>query len=127
MSVNPKSYILLPIDRISPIRYFVTMKDSTEKSQRDWDSICSRCGRCCYEKIDFEGNIYYTDQACEFLNLATKTCRVYAERDSKRPGCIRLTQESIQKGFLPADCPYVADIENYPAPSMQDDCDTEDF
>jgi len=103
------------------------MENSIEKKTEDWDSICGKCGRCCHEKIDFEGIIYYTDQPCEFLDLATKSCRVYAERDSRRPGCIRLTPESVKKGFLPADCPYVVDLENYPAPSMPDDCDTEDF
>jgi len=102
------------------------MNDAKEKSIRDWDSICRRCGQCCYEKIDFEGNIYYTELPCEFLDLATKTCRVYAERDVKRPGCVRLTSETVKKGFLPADCPYVADVENYPAPCMTDDCDTEE-
>ena len=104
----------------------VDTKKTGADSRKDWDSICCRCGRCCYEKIDFEGKIYYTDLPCEFLNTETKMCRVYAERDSKRPGCIRLTQEAVKQGFLPADCPYVADIENYPAPSMSDKGDLEE-
>jgi uncharacterized cysteine cluster protein YcgN (CxxCxxCC family) len=103
------------------------MKDATENSSKDWDSICSKCGRCCYEKIDFEGKIYYTELPCEFLDLATKTCRVYAERDVKRPGCVRLTKESVKKGFLPADCPYVAGVENYTAPTLSDDGEFEDL
>lgn len=103
------------------------MKDASEISPKDWDSVCSRCGRCCYEKIDFEGKIYYTELPCEFLDPGTKTCLVYAERDSKRPGCVRLTRDSIQKGFLPGDCPYVADIENYPAPILSDDEEFEDL
>lgn len=97
----------------------------TQKNQKDWDAICRKCARCCYEKIDFEGRIYYTEIPCEFLDLETNLCRVYTERDRKRHGCVRLTRETIKKGFLPADCPYVADIENYPAPSMPDDDDVE--
>ena len=102
------------------------MEDATEKNQKEWDSICCKCGRCCYEKIDFEGNIYYTELPCEFLDLATNTCRVYSEREVKRPGCVRLTRETVKKGFLPADCPYVTDIENYPAPCMSDDYESDE-
>jgi uncharacterized cysteine cluster protein YcgN (CxxCxxCC family) len=94
-------------------------KSNTEK----WESVCSRCGQCCYEKIDFENRIYYTALPCEYLDLKTKHCRIYNERDKKRPGCVRLTPENIRQGFLPADCAYVADIENYPAPVTPEDED----
>ncbi len=92
-----------------------------DKIRVEWDRRCHRCGRCCYEKIDFEGRIYYTDIPCEHLDLKTNLCRVYPERDKVRPGCIRLTPDSVAKGFLPADCPYVADLDDYPAPSMTDE------
>jgi uncharacterized cysteine cluster protein YcgN (CxxCxxCC family) len=87
----------------------------------DWEALCRRCGRCCYEKVDFEGRIYYTELPCEFLDLETRCCRVYAERDVQRAGCVRLDEELVGKGFLPADCPYVADIDSYVAPIMSDD------
>jgi len=99
------------------------MSEATEKSPRDWESVCCRCGRCCYEKIDFEGRIYYTEIPCQFLDRRTNLCRVYADRDVKRPGCVRLTDDHIAKGFLPADCPYVSDIAGYPAPVMPEDHD----
>ncbi len=102
------------------------MENSVEKKLRNWESLCCRCARCCYEKIDFDGQIFYTEMPCEFLDLKTRLCRVYAERDIKRPGCVRLTREIVGKGFLPADCPYVADIENYSASSMTDDHDAEE-
>ena len=101
------------------------MKKTNAKNHEGWESVCGKCGRCCYEKIDFEGRIYYTDQPCEFLDLETRLCRVYAERDSQRPGCIRLTEKSVKKGFLPADCPYVAEIESYPAPILSGEDDAE--
>jgi len=91
------------------------------KGSKDWESVCRRCGRCCYEKIDFEGRIYYTDLPCEFLDTRRNLCRVYAERDTRRPGCVRLTAANVAKGFLPADCPYVDGLEGYPAPFMADD------
>lgn len=103
------------------------MESSAEKKAADWESLCARCGRCCYEKIDFEGSIYYTADPCQFLDPVAKLCRVYAERDRRRPGCVRLSAENIGRGFLPADCPYVADIVDYPAPVLADPDDGGDF
>lgn len=97
------------------------MKNDVEAGDLTWEALCRRCGGCCYEKIDFQGVIYYTDVPCEFLDLQTNHCRVYAERVEKRPGCVRLTREHLPRGFLPAHCPYVAGIENYPAPVMPED------
>ncbi len=102
------------------------MSEDIQNDSEKWESICCRCGRCCYEKVDFEGRIYYTELPCEFLDTETNLCRVYTERDVKRPGCVRLTDEILPKGIMPADCPYVSDIENYPAPTLLDDGDPEE-
>ena len=102
------------------------MSEDIQNDSEKWESICCRCGRCCYEKVDFEGRIYYTELPCEFLDPETNLCRVYSERDVKRPGCVRLTDEILPKGIMPADCPYVSDIENYPAPTLLDDGDPEE-
>jgi uncharacterized cysteine cluster protein YcgN (CxxCxxCC family) len=96
------------------------MNKPNETSSEEWETRCCRCGRCCYEKIAFEGHIYYTDIPCEFLDKRTNLCRVYEERDTRRPGCARLASDNIGKGFLPGDCPYVADIDDYPAPILAD-------
>lgn len=77
---------------------------------RDWEKICQRCGRCCYEKIEFEGEIYYTDEPCQYLDLKTHLCRVYPQRCMVRPGCVALTPELVRQGLLPADCPYIAHV-----------------
>ena len=81
-----------------------------------WEAICRRCGRCCYEKFELGGVIYYTDVPCERLDLATRLCTVYPERERRRPGCVRLDPELVGRGYLPADCPYVANRPDYPAP-----------
>jgi uncharacterized cysteine cluster protein YcgN (CxxCxxCC family) len=96
------------------------MRKSNDQKTREWESLCRKCGRCCYEKIDFEGTIYYTDIPCEYLDKKTNLCRVYAVRDRKRPGCVRLDRVTVAKGFLPAGCPYVTGIIDYPAPVMPD-------
>ena len=99
------------------------MSQTSKPHPGKWETVCSRCGRCCYEKIEFEGRIYYTGLPCEHLDPETKLCRVYDQRDEKRPGCVRLTPENVDKGFLPADCDYVAGIKGYPAPIMPEDED----
>jgi len=103
------------------------MVKSTDEYTPDWEDLCCKCGRCCFEKIDFEGAIYYTGIPCQYLDTKTNLCRVYAKRDSRRPGCVRLTRENVPKGFLPADCPYVRGLNNYPAPIMPVDCDRDDL
>lgn len=85
----------------------------------EWEARCRRCGRCCYEKTEDDNGIYYTDVPCEKLDLATLECTVYASRETARPGCRALTPELVQRGLLPADCPYVAEVEGYVAPLPQ--------
>jgi uncharacterized cysteine cluster protein YcgN (CxxCxxCC family) len=92
------------------------MSDLSDKDFTIWESICQKCGRCCYEKVDFEGHIYYTELPCEYLDQNTKLCRVYEERETARPGCVKLTAEKVTGGFLPADCPYVKDLKVYVPP-----------
>lgn len=98
------------------------MRDENEKlhdsNESQWDAICECCARCCYEKIDFNGKIFYTAVPCEQLDPVTRLCRVYPQRDQVQPDCQRLTPETIGAGFLPADCPYVRDLPDYPAPVL---------
>ncbi|MGE4543949.1 MAG: hypothetical protein AB7D06_07555 [Pedobacter sp.] len=74
---------------------------------QDWEKICRRCGQCCYEKVEFEGEIYYTDDPCEYLDLETRLCRVYPDRCAVRKGCVALTPKLVLQGLLPDECPYV--------------------
>lgn len=85
----------------------------------DWESRCRRCGRCCYEKIEDDDGIYYTEVPCEKLDPDSLECTVYATRETSRPGCRALTPELVARGLLPVDCPYVDKLENYVAPLQQ--------
>ena len=86
-----------------------------------WEQRCRRCGRCCYEKIEYQDRIYYTDQPCDKLDLKTSLCSVYEDRHVAKPQCMALTSETLDRGILPADCPYVADIPAYRAPQLWED------
>lgn len=103
------------------------MFKTVEQKSEDWEARCCRCGRCCHEKIDFEGRIYYTDIPCQFLDQSTKLCRIYPERNIRHPGCAQLTDKNVGQGFLPADCSYVANVKDYPAPVLPDQGEPDSF
>jgi len=87
-----------------------------QQAHTQWENICRRCGRCCYEKIEYLGKIYLTNTPCEYLDLATNECTVYLQRCQKKQGCVALNEKIIAMGVLPGSCAYVQKIENYPAP-----------
>lgn len=103
-----------------------TYQDRDATGER-WEKTCRRCGRCCFEKIEYRGRIYYTRTPCEYLDLQTLECRVYPVRSRHRPDCLPLTPEVVAKGYLPADCPYVAEQEDYQAPVSADDADRDEY
>ncbi len=96
-------------------------KLENDPGSAEWEAICQRCARCCYEKIDYNGRIIYTDMPCQYLDVATKQCRIYRQRDSLHPECARLTPELVAAGVLPADCPYVEGVDGYNAPKLTED------
>lgn len=81
-----------------------------------WESVCKRCGRCCYEKIEYQGGYYLTDIPCNFLDTKTNECRVYSQRCELRQGCAALTPQIVAMGVLPKECAYVQSIKDYKAP-----------
>jgi uncharacterized cysteine cluster protein YcgN (CxxCxxCC family) len=94
----------------------------------EWERLCAQCGRCCYEKVDDGQGIYYLPEPCDKLDLTTRLCTVYGRRHLVRPDCLPITHRTIAAGILPADCPYVRAIEQYPAPVLdgQGDADNQD-
>ena len=83
-------------------------EDQPEQEQTDWESLCHRCGLCCFEKgIDGKGNIIETAVPCRHLDIHTRLCRVYAERQAIEFDCIKLTPENVGNlSWLPASCAY---------------------
>ena len=74
----------------------------------DWDSLCKRCGLCCFEKIEDErGNIFYTQTPCRYLDVVSRQCVIYERRFFINPTCIKLTRElALTLRWLPSDCGY---------------------
>ena len=75
---------------------------------QSWDTICRKCGRCCYEKLeDGRGKIIYTQNACQYLNLETHQCTIFEQRFERNPLCVQLTPELVSElHWLPVDCAY---------------------
>ncbi len=93
----------------------LTNEKPVNQDHATWEAICKRCGRCCFEKIEYRNKIYLTDIPCEYLDLSTNECTVYAQRSQKKDGCVAINQEIISLGVLPSGCAYVQN-ENYIAP-----------
>lgn len=79
---------------------------------KDWESICRRCGKCCYEKVDLgAGEIIYTEEPCIHLDTTTNLCKVYENRQIEEPDCIELTENLVRSlNWLPPDCAYVEHV-----------------
>lgn len=78
----------------------------------DREALCRRCGRCCYEKILLQDHVFTTGTPCAHLDVATRLCRVYADRHRVNPRCLTVEQ-GVEWGVFPADCPYVAGLKGY--------------
>ena len=75
----------------------------------EWESLCDGCALCCLYKLQDEdsGEIYYTDVVCRFLHLKRCRCKVYRERASLMPTCLKLTPDLVNTlAWLPPTCAY---------------------
>lgn len=75
----------------------------------EWESLCRRCGECCFEKWILEdGRIVPTRVACRYLDTTERTCKVYGSRFDVGEGCVQLTPDNLaQLTWLPAVCGYL--------------------
>ena len=78
-------------------------------SEEEWESMCTRCGLCCYEKEEgVDGEVITTDRACQFLT-AENACSVYDERFIHCSECGAVTPQRLltEPELLPFECPYL--------------------
>ncbi|MFP1748655.1 YcgN family cysteine cluster protein [Lonsdalea quercina] len=84
-------------------------KTLAEMSDEEWEALCDGCGRCCLNKLidaDTE-ELYFTNVACNQLNIKSCQCRNYARRFEYEPDCIKLTRENLLSfEWLPETCAY---------------------
>jgi uncharacterized cysteine cluster protein YcgN (CxxCxxCC family) len=62
--------------------------------------------------------IYFTNVACQQLNIKSCQCRNYSRRFEYEPDCIKLTRENLtQFEWLPPTCAYRLVGEGKPLPA----------
>jgi uncharacterized cysteine cluster protein YcgN (CxxCxxCC family) len=77
----------------------------------EWESLCDGCAKCCLQKIvdeeDDAQEVFYTELACDLLDLGTCRCGDYAHRQARVPTCVWLKPEDLDEfHWLPATCAY---------------------
>ncbi len=80
------------------------------KYRKDWDSLCNRCGKCCYIRfVDKDKNVIVDyNFPCEYLDIQSKTCSVYDGRFKKCEYCGKVNLfRALFNPSLPGDCGYV--------------------
>ncbi len=94
-------------------------KELSQMTHDEWESLCDGCGRCCLHKLQDEedGTIYYTDAACDLLDLNSCRCSDYPNRQEKMADCIQLSVDHTEHfNWLPASCAYRLLAEGEPLP-----------
>jgi uncharacterized cysteine cluster protein YcgN (CxxCxxCC family) len=73
-----------------------------------WESMCARCGLCCFEKIEDErGNIFFTRTPCRYLDIVSRECKIYERRFAVNPECVKLTPALVSElRWLHDGCAY---------------------
>lgn len=102
-------------------RPFWERKPLSLLNQAEWESLCDGCARCCLVKLEDidTGDIYFTQVACQFLDLDSCRCSVYAERTQRAPDCLRLHKLNLPalRTSLPPTCAYRRLLEGKQLPS----------
>jgi len=84
-------------------------KTLEEMTEEEWESLCDRCGKCCLNKIHYEGNkhVIYTNVACKLFDPKKCSCSDYANRKAQVKDCIKLTPAKVRTNAdLPSTCAY---------------------
>ena len=91
-------------------RPFWKRKSLSEMSEREWESLCDGCGKCCLVKLedaDDSSKTYFTDVGCKLLDGQSCRCTDYKHRTDKVSDCVRLTPRNIRRiVWLPPSCGY---------------------
>ena len=92
-----------------PEKPFWKTKSLQDMTKAEWESLCARCGICCFQRIEnFKtGATHYTSIRCRHLNPATLCCYAYDNRFDVNDSCEKVTPENIRElNCLPDSCGY---------------------
>jgi len=99
---------------------FWETKTLEEMTQKEWESLCDGCAKCCLVKLeDYDtGEIFRTDVACKLLDIDSCRCGNYAARQTVVNDCVKLDRENITSlQWLPDSCSYKLIDQGKPLPN----------
>jgi uncharacterized cysteine cluster protein YcgN (CxxCxxCC family) len=88
---------------------FWESKQLADFTREEWESLCDGCGRCCLVKLEDEdtGELFYTNVACQLLDMETCRCIAYERRTEEIPGCLVLSYQDLETiDMMPPTCAY---------------------
>lgn len=88
---------------------FWKTKTLEEMTQKEWESLCDGCGKCCLIKLEDAGTkeLFYTDVSCHLLDARTCQCKDYQHRRKLVDDCLQLGVEDVEDfRWLPKTCSY---------------------
>ena len=88
---------------------FWEFKKLNELNEKEWESLCDGCAKCCLNKLEDEdtGQVFYTAIACQLLDLKTCRCSAYQDRFKTVPDCLKITLDNpVVFSMLPESCGY---------------------
>lgn len=99
-----------PIDRNGLKDRFWERKPLAKMSQKEWESLCDGCGKCCLNKLEDEdsGEVALTRIACRLLDDSNCRCAHYDNRHQFVPDCIVLKPDNLDTHayWMPQTCAY---------------------
>ena len=99
-----------PIDRHGLADRFWERKPLARMSQKEWESLCDGCGKCCLNKLEDEdsGAVALTRIACRLLEDSSCRCAHYDNRHQFVPDCIVLKPDNLDSHayWMPESCAY---------------------
>jgi len=93
---------------------FWKTKNLHEMTDKEWESICCRCGFCCLHRLHNKNpdDVDFTQVACRYLDLGTCLCTIYENRFEIDEDCKKITPEDIPElKWLPKTCGYRTVLE----------------
>ncbi len=97
-------------------RYWET-KPLEALTQKEWESLCDGCGRCCLVKLEDEdtGKVEFTNIACRLFDEKSCRCSNYPQRRRKVKDCLKLDPTMVRAlSWLPPTCAYRLRAEGRP-------------
>ena len=83
-------------------------KKLEQMNPKEWELLCDGCGKCCLNKLEIKGKIYFTNVHCRFFNPKNCLCKIYNHRFEAMPDCRDIDIKTIREKprWLPKTCAY---------------------